>query len=114
MNIEEMIMNGASEEEINEALNQIKAEKARREEDEALRAKNSKEELKQEAREYMINALIAYSYAFDLLPEDEDFDQEDVEKLEEMLKKIEDMIPLYIKMAELQDKIDNDLFKGLF
>ena len=47
MNIEDMIMNGASEEEINEALNQIKAEKARQEA--ALRASkktNDKEELK--------------------------------------------------------------------
>lgn len=112
MNIEEMIFNGASEEEIQKALNQIKAEKARQEA--VLRAKDTKEELKQEAREYAINALIAYSYAFDLLPEDEEFTQEDVEKLEEMLKGIEDMIPLYVKMAELRDKMDNDLFKGLF
>ena len=112
MNIEEMIYNGASEEEIQKALNQIKAEKARQEA--ALRAEDSKEKLKQEAREYAINALIAYSYAFDLLPEDEDFSQDDIDKLEEMLKGLEDMIPLYVKMHELQDKMDNDLFKGLF
>ena len=114
MNIEEMIYNGASEEEINAALNKIKAEKARQEE--ALRAKNSKEELKQEAREYAINALVSYSYAFDLLPEGEDFDQEDIEKMEEMLKKIEDMIPLYVKLAQMQDDMDGmfglDFFGG--
>ena len=112
MNIEEMIYNGASEEEINQALNQIKAEKARQEA--ALRAKNSKEELKQKARKYAINALIAYLYAFDLLSEDEVLGQDDIEKLEKMMKGIEDMIPLYIKMMELQDKMDNDLFKELF
>lgn len=74
----------------------------------------TKEQFKIEGRAYAINALIAYSYAFDLIDEDEDFKQEDVNRLEELLKKIEDMIPLYIKMIELQDKFDNDLFKGLF
>jgi hypothetical protein len=123
MNIEDMIMNGASDKEINEALNQIKAEKARQEE--ALRqskvAKNSKEALKAEGRAYLINALICYSQAFDLLDEDEEWDQEDVDKAEEAIKKLEEMIPLYIKLAEMQgdmDKhfgLDGDMFfKGRF
>ena len=123
MNIEDMIMNGASEEEINEALNQIKAEKARQED--ALRQnkenKSAKEALKAEGRAYLINALIAYSQAFDLLDEDEEWGQEEVDKVEETIKKIEDMIPLYIKLAEMQremDKhfgLDGDIFfKGMF
>lgn len=123
MNIEDMIMNGASDKEINEALNQIKAEKARQEE--ALRqsktAKNSKEALKAEGRAYLINALIAYSHAFDLLDEDEEWGQEEVDKAEEAIKKLEEMIPLYIKLAEMQgdmDKhfgLDGDIFfKGMF
>ena len=125
MNIEDMIMNGASEEEINQALNQIKAEKARQEE--ALRAKarkvDDKEAFKVEGRAHLINALICYSHAFDLLEEDEDWDQEDVDKAEELIKKIENMVPLYIKLAEMQgeldksfglDDIDPEMFKGLF
>lgn len=123
MNIEDMIMNGASEEEINEALNQIKAEKSRQEE--ALRqnkvTKDSKEALKAEGRAYLINALIAYSQAFDLLDEDEEWGQEEVDKVEETIKKIEDMIPLYIKLAEMQGEMDKHFgldgdifFKGMF
>ena len=125
MSIEDLIMNGASEEEINQALNQIKAEKARQEE--ALRAKvhkaNDKEAFKVEGRAHLINALICYSHAFDLLEEDEDWDQEDVDKAEELIKKIENMVPLYIKLAEMQgeldksfglDDIDPEMFKGLF
>ena len=124
MNIEEMIMNGASEEEINEALNQIKAEKARQEAAKTKAQKNnSKEELKIEGRAHLINALICYSQAFDLLEEDETWEQEGVDKLEELIIKVEDMVPLYIKLAKLQgdldkhfglDDIDPGIFKGLF
>ena len=108
MNIEDMIMNGASEEETNQALNQIKAEKARQEE--ALRAKKDKETLKQEARAYLINALAAYVEAFT----DEILDEEDVAELEELLIKIEDMMPLYIKLAKMHEELDGDIFfKGM-
>jgi len=108
MNIEDMIMNGASDKEINEALNQIKAEKARQEE--ALRQnkenKSAKEALKAEGRAYLINALMCYSQAFDLLDEDEEWGQEEVDRAEEVIKKLEDMIPLYIKLAEMQGDMD--------
>ena len=113
MNIEEMIYNGASEEEINEALNQIRAEKARQEA--ALRAKDSKAELKQEAREYAINALIAYIEAFDLLPEGETIDDEDVAELEQLLIKIENMIPIYFKLFQMQEDLEEGFdLGGLF
>ena len=80
----------------------------------------TKEELKAEGRAHLINALICYSQAFDLLDEDDDWDQEDVNEAEELIKKIEDMIPIYIKLAEMQgdlDKhfgLDGDFFKGMF
>lgn len=111
MNIEEMIFNGASEEEIQEALNQIKAEKARQEaalraEQEKKKTSAEKEALKTEGRAYLINALIAYSEAFDLLDEGEIWDEKDIAKAEEMIKKLEEMIPLYIKLAELQGEMD--------
>lgn len=129
MNIEDMIYNGASEEEIAEALRAIYDEK--RKQEEALRAKKQaqkeskeKEALKAEGRAYLINALIAYSEAFDLLEEGETWDEEDVAKVEEAIKKIEEMVPMYIKLAEMQqdldkrfgiDDIDPDsFFKGLF
>lgn len=121
MNIEEMIMNGASEEEIHQALNQIKAEKARQEAAKAQKV-DDKEAFKREGRAHLINALICYSHAFDLLEEDEDWDQEDVDKAEELIKKIENMVPLYIKLAEMQGELDKhfglgdidpDIFKGL-
>lgn len=108
MNIEEMIYNGASDEEIQQALNQIKAEKARQEEAlrKAQKDNNDKEDLKREGRAHLINALICYSHVFDLLDEGEEWDEEDVAKAEEMLKKVEDIIPLYIKLAQMQDDMD--------
>lgn len=116
MNIEEMIYNGASEEEIQEALNQIKAEKARQEE--ALRQAHNdkKEELKQEARAYLINAMICYTEAFDLLPEGEKLDEEDISELEKAIIKIEEMLPMYIKLLEMREALEEDntdLFGGM-
>ena len=79
--------------------------------------------MKIEGRAHLINALICYSQAFDLLEEDETWEQEDVDKLEELIIKVEDMVPLYIKLAKLQgdldkhfglDDIDPGMFKGLF
>lgn len=122
MNIEEMIWNGASEEEINKALAEIRAEKTRHEE--AIRAevaakeeaaaraaqeKCDKEALKAEGRAYLINAIIAYSKAFDI--DEEDWDQEDVDELEALLIKIEGMIPTYIELMEKQNEL-NDLGLG--
>ena len=115
MNIEDMIWNGASEEEIMNAIAKVQKEKTRQEEAlaakkrleaEAQKEQANKEELKAEARAYMINALIVYSEAFDLLPEGENWSDEDIAKAEEMLKKLEDMIPLYIKLAQMQGDMD--------
>ena len=112
MNIEEMIFNGASEEEIQEALNKIKAEKARQEA--ALRAnqkaQDEKEAFKAEGRAYLINAIIAYSSAFDL--DNGGWDEEEVAQLEEMIKRLEELAPMYIKMYEMQSKFDEDFFES--
>ena len=69
---------------------------------------SAKEELKAEARAHAINAIIAYSEAFDLLQEDDVWDEEAIAKAEDMLKKVEETIPLYIKIIQLQDQMDND------
>ena len=117
MNIEEMIYNGASDEEIQQALNQIKAEKARQEEALRQAQKNEKEELKMEARAHLINALICYIEAFDLLPEGEELDAEDIGELEQSIIKLESVIPMYVKLLEMRGALDNeedDFLNALF
>ena len=122
MNIEEMIFNGASDEDIQKALDQVKAEKARQEaamrakqeaEAKAAREKDEKEALKAEARAYAINALIAYTEAFDLLPEEEALNDEDVAELEQLLIKIENMIPMYFKLFQMQEDLKEEFGFGL-
>ena len=78
----------------------------------AQKASNDKEALKAEGRAYLINAVLAYSEAFDLLNEDETWEQEDIDKMEQLLVKVEDMIPMYIKLAQMQDKLNED-FGGM-
>ena len=87
---------------------------AQRAKDEAKKSKDEKETLKAEARAYAINALLAYTEAFDLLPEGETVDDEDVAELEKLLIKIEDMIPMYIKLFQMNDDLDKEFgFGGL-
>lgn len=138
MSIEDMIKNGASPEEINAAMQEIYLEKEREDKVRAEREQEAflkrlaaqeqamihaeedarKEELKREARACVINALLAYLEAFDLLPEGEEMDEDDIKDLEQMIIKAEDMIPLYYKIAKLQDEINeigkNDEDFGLF
>ena len=98
-----------------EAKAKIEQEKANKEARSA-----AKEELKAEGRAHLINALICYSQAFDLLEDGEEWEQEDVDEAEELIKKLEDMAPMYIKLAKMHgdlDKhfgLDNDFFKGMF
>ena len=75
---------------------------------EQVEKETAREQLKREARAYAINAVLAYTEAFDLLPEGETFDTEDVEKLEGMLIQFEELLPLYIKMMKMQDDFDID------
>ena len=112
MNIEDMIMNGANEEEVLAALRNLKAKKAAKDEAEkkAAAAKKDKaqtEELKAEGRGYLINAIISYSLAFGLVTEDE-VDDELAQELETFIKQMEEMVPLYIKMYELEKKFKKD------
>ena len=109
MNIEDRIMAGASDDEINAMLNAVKAAAKKKKEEEMkaqAQAKAKKEEAerkehrKAEARAYVINAMIAYSEAFDLLDEDEEWDDEMVAKAEELVKEYEQMIPVYLALAK--------------
>ena len=116
MNIEDMIMNGANEEEVLAALKNLKAKKAAKDEAERVAANAAKnkaqtEELKAEGRGYLINALISYSLAFGLLTEDE-IDDELAQEFEAMIMQVEEMVPLYIKMYELEKKFKKDPFTG--
>lgn len=109
MNIEDMIMNGASDSEVEAMIAEIKAAaKAKREKEMRAQAQarakkeetEKKEHLKAEARAYVINAMIAYSEAFDLLSEGEEWDDEMVAKAEELVKEYEQMIPVYMALAK--------------
>jgi hypothetical protein len=109
MNIEDRIMAGASDEEIDAMLNAVKAAaKAKREEEVKAQAQaraekekaKKREHLKAEARAHVINAMIAYSEAFDLLDEGEEWDDEMVAKAEELVKEYEQMIPVYMALAK--------------
>ena len=112
---------GMTEEDIKEmmekalasAMEERKAQEAARLEEEQKKATaRDKEALKAEARAYLINAVIAYSEAFDLI--DDAWDEEDVAELEALIIRLEQMAPMYIKLAEMQDKLDEDFFGNLF
>ena len=121
INFDRAIENGASEEELLEAMYSA-LEKQRAEYATQIRAaaerhiekkEKDKEALKAEARAYAINALLAYTEAFDLLPEGETINDEDAAKLEQLLIKVENMIPLYIKIIKMQEDMEKDLGFGL-
>lgn len=90
-----------------------KEEEARLAKEKETQTSAKNERLKAEARAHAINAMIAYSEAFDLLDEDETWDQEDIDKMEKMLIQMENMIPLYIKMAQMQEDMEKNFGFGL-
>lgn len=94
----------------------IKAQAAaHRAKDEAKKVKDEKEALKAEARAHAVNAILAYSEAFDLLSEDETMDDEDVAELEQLLIKVENMIPVYFKLFQMQEDLEEGFgLGGLF
>ena len=111
MTIDEMIMNGASEEEIAKALKNLKATKAAQDEAKAQKKlvedkkATHKEDLKREARANIINGIIAYAEAFDMLPEDWTIEEDDeIKMVEETLIKLETLLPLYAQMREIMDE----------
>lgn len=139
MSIEEMIKNGASPDEINAAMQAIYLEKEREEQDriakealkETLLKKLAEEEqaearaeeearielLKREARAYIINGMLAYCEAFDLL-DGEDPDESDIEEIETYLLQMEAYLPIAKEIAKLkaeqEDKFGEGFNFGLF
>lgn len=137
MSIEEMIKNGASPEEINAAMQEIYLEKERADkarmkaaQDRMLRERAEQEQaearaeeearremLKREARAYIINGILAYCEAFDLL-DGEDPDESDIAVLEAYIKQYEDYLPIAKEIAKLQaeqkDKFGEGFNFGLF
>lgn len=99
---------------VSDVMNDFEKQKAAK--DAAAQKKvDEKEALKTEARAHAINAIICYTEAFDLLPAGESIDAEDVEALENMLIKLEKMLPLYIQMLNItsDEEFDiSDLFGG--
>ena len=89
------------------AMEERKAQEAARLEEERKKATaRDKEVLKAEGRAYLINAVIAYVEAFDLLDEGEVIDDELVAEIEEHIMKLEAMIPLWKRMHEIQEEFD--------
>lgn len=74
---------------------------------------DDKEALKAEARAYLINALICYTEAFDLLDEGEEFGADEIAEVEAMLLKFEKMVPVYLNLLKLSED-DDDKADGLF
>lgn len=142
MSIEEMIKNGASPEEINAAMQAIYLEKERAEREDKARADQEaikaallkqlaeqeqaearaeeearREMLKKEARAYMINGILAYLEAFDLL-DGEEPDEHAIQTLEAYLIQMEGYWPIAKEIAKLQaeqeDKFGEGFNFGLF
>ena len=65
------------------------------------------QELIKEARAYIVNGLLAYGEAFELLPE-ENIDQETVNKINEALEQVEAIIPVLVSMWEMTKKISGE------
>ena len=68
--------------------------------------KANKEQLKAEARAYVINAIIAYGEAFDI-EEMKDMDEEDIKELETLIKKIEEVYPTYLQLWKKQKEFED-------
>lgn len=103
-------------EEQEKAEAKIKAQAAaHRAKAEAKKTEDEKEALKAEARAHAVNAILAYIEAFDLLPEDETMDDEDVAELEQFLIKVENMIPVYFKLFQMHEDLEEGFgLGGLF
>ena len=121
INFDRAIENGASEQELLEAMrNALEKQKAEYEaqihaaaERHTEKKGKDKEALKAEARAYAINALLAYTEAFDLLPEGETINDEDAAKLEQLLIKVENMIPVYFKLFQMHEDLEEEFGFGL-
>lgn len=72
-----------------------------KEQEQAKADEEKKEALKAEGRAHLINAVICYSEAFDLLEEGDTWTQEDVDRVEALLKRMEAMAPMYLKLFDL-------------
>lgn len=96
---------------VSDVMNDFEKQKAAK--DAAAQKKvDEKEALKAEARAYIVNALICYAEAFDLLDEGEEFSAEEIADMEAMLIKFEKMIPVYLNLLELSK--DDEGAEGLF
>ena len=119
MDIYEMMKNGASEEEINEAIHdaiadfsysfakQMDAAKERIAVEQAeAAAQKERDKTLREARAYMINSLLAYNDVFQFAPAEE-ITVEVVAKLEEMIIEMERELATAVRMIKaLGNKMD--------
>ena len=98
MNIEDMIKNGASEEQILEAIEKIRAEKVQ--EDARKKDEARKNQLIHEARANLMNSLFAYCEAFGIMSEEDirELDEDDLKVIETEIAKMELKLKSWIKL----------------
>lgn len=103
IDINELIEAGASEDVIMDAVKKNKAEKAAL--DAKAKAAKDIEAYCAEGRMHLINAILAYDDAFHFFG-DEPLDEEDIEDLTEMIKKLEELFPIYAQIIDVQAQMN--------
>lgn len=115
MKLYDAMKQGMSEEELRAQFEKDLAKAQREIAEEEAKAKAEKEKLecsalRTEARQYLINAVLAYSELYNIQTE---WTQEDLDELESTIAQLEDMMPKLIKMAELMEQIKGEEKDGL-
>lgn len=103
IDINELIEAGAPEDVIMDAVKKNKAEKAAL--DAKTKAAKEIETYCAEGRMHLINAILAYDDAFHFFG-DEPLDEEDIADLTEMIKKMEELFPIYAQIIDVQAQMN--------
>ena len=120
IDINALFEQGAPEDVIADAVQKNIKEKALIEETkrqaEALRKAQSEKktqlDYRKEGRAYLINALLAYDDAFNLFGPDP-LDDDEIKELEKAIIKLEEMIPMYAKLLDLEKGVQRGDFGDL-
>ena len=120
IDINALFEQGAPEDVIADAVQKNIKEKALIEETkrqaEALRKAQSEKktqlDYRKEGRAYLINALLAYDDAFNLFGPDP-LDDDEIKELEKAIIKLEEMIPMYAKLLDIEKRFQRGDFGDL-
>ena len=117
ININALIEEGAPEDVILDAVRknreeQAMIEEAKRQAEELKKAESAQKSQMQyraEGRAHLINAILAYDDAFNIFGPDP-LDEDDIKDLEEAIVMMEELIPLYAKMLDVEKKFKDGEF----